>query len=97
MILCGLDGSALALLRAAEQDDGRLAVLSEVDTVAGSEVELDLEHACPASLNVRPVACAEASQGRGHAGGRHGVQSVKPLLERALSSCVNELPYFKGW
>ena len=31
------------------------------------------------------------------AGGRHVVQPVKPLLERALSSCVNELPYFNGW
>ncbi len=69
----------LALLgAAAEQNNHPLAVLAEINPVAGAEIDPHLEHAGTNAFDVRDIAQGQPGQSGRHFRGGWGVQSVKP-------------------
>jgi hypothetical protein len=88
-----VDVPLLALLRATgQQDYERLAILSEIDPVSGTEIHPVLEHAAADTFYIREIALPDPNQGGGHPSCRLGVEPLEPFAEWATATTVNVLP-----
>lgn len=67
---------------ATEQDDQRVAIFGEINSVTGSPVDDLLTHAVK-PLDAGRIAQLHTKLGDGHLGGCLRCQAVKPLLVRA--------------
>jgi hypothetical protein len=80
----------LALLRAAgNQNHKALAILAEVDSVAGAEVDFAFKNAGTNACDLREIPLLHTRQRDGHFGGCHRVESFEPLGEPFVSGFVN--------
>jgi hypothetical protein len=78
------DVAILALLRpAAEQDDHGFAVLAEIDSVAGTEIDPVFENPGADPLNVRKVSQLHPADSRRDLRGGRRIEAAKPIGERA--------------
>jgi hypothetical protein len=85
------DVFALPLLgAAAEQDDEHLAVPSEVNSIAGSEIHFQLGHTAADAFHVRAITLRKSVQG--NADLRLGllVERIEPKLKRRAAVAVDE-------
>ena len=85
----GADRDGLALLgAAAEQYYKHRAVLAEIDSVTGAEVDAVLEDSAADALHVRKIALPEPVQRRAHFGACRRVELVEPSAERRAAGWI---------
>jgi hypothetical protein len=85
----GFDIPLLACFRAAaEQDDKAVAVLAEVDAVAGAEVDLVFDDPAADAFEVGRVSLTDARDGNRDLGSRLCIEPGEPLGEGATAARV---------
>ncbi|MCY4533995.1 MAG: hypothetical protein OXB91_01425 [Bryobacterales bacterium] len=88
----------LALLRpAAQEDDQGIAVLTEIDPLAGAEVDAAFEYTGTDTHDAGEVSLLHADQRGRRLGCCVRVEPTKPFGVRATASGVDLLPDFNHW
>src|ERR1035441_7073865 len=88
------DVRLLSLLAAApEQDDQTLAVLAEVNAIAGAEVETEFGDSGTYAFCGREVALFHAQHGSDDANARSRVELDDSIPVRSAAACVDVLPH----
>jgi hypothetical protein len=81
-----LDVALLAFLRPSSQENDELiAVFTEIDPIAGSEIDAILLDAATHTLHIREIPALKPGQGDGHFSGSFGLEVIKPHAKRAPS------------
>jgi hypothetical protein len=89
--LGGQDVFALPLLGATcEQDDQRLAILSEVNPIAGPEIHFQLGYTTTDALHVRAIALRKPVQGKVDSRLGLSIKRIEPLLKWNAAIPLNE-------
>jgi hypothetical protein len=82
-----LDVALLAFLRPSSQENDELiAVFTEIDPIAGSEIDAILLDAATHTLHIREIPALKPGQGDGHFSGSFGLEVIKPHAKRLLPS-----------
>jgi hypothetical protein len=74
---------------ATNQDHKAVAILAEVDAVAGTESDLVFKDARTDALHLREIPLFDTRKRDGHLGGSQRVEPIEPLGEAPVSALVN--------
>jgi hypothetical protein len=92
---CCRDVRLLAFFRtAAEEYYEPLAILSEVDAVTRTKINLELVNASPNALRVRKIPLLYSCESSGNFRGCFFVQAIGPRSKRTVSTMVQVFAYF---
>jgi hypothetical protein len=82
-----IDVALLAFLRPASQENDELiAVFTEIDAIAGSEIDAILVDAATHTLHIREIPALKPAQGDGHFSGSFGLEVINHTPNGLLPS-----------
>jgi len=91
--MCGPDICVLVLLSSApNQDNERIAIFPEIDSITGPEINSALKDAGTDSFGVRKIPVLDPNQRGGNLGRCRCIESAEPLRKRAATLSIKILP-----
>ena len=77
---------------AANQDNERIAIFPEIDSITGPEINSAFKDAGTDSLRVRKIPVLDPNQRGGNLGCCRCIESAEPLRKRAVTIRIKVLP-----